>query len=105
MIFLNYQNYKIGKLDFIDNEFIYNSLPDEKLALQNCVGLIDYDLENSKDRKQNTLFAFFVNNFIENIKDREDIIQKFNANDLNCYEILEKLSTINLDKFSFWLSK
>lgn len=104
MIYLNYQNYKLGKLEYINEEFIYNSLEDEKKALKNCVGLFDYDLVDSKNKKQKTLFSFFVNNFIEKIKDREDILKKINANDLNCYEILEKLSTINLDKFGYWLS-
>ncbi|MBE5746021.1 MAG: hypothetical protein E7359_01905 [Clostridiales bacterium] len=105
MIYLNYQNYKLGKLEFVNSEYIYTSLDGEKDALLNCDGLIDYDLMASNNLKQTNLFPFFVSNFINKVNKREDILKKINGKDLNCYEILEKLSTMKMDKFAYWLSK
>lgn len=104
MIYLYYQNYKIGQLEYVNGEFIYNSLKDEKEALKNCVGLFNYNLTNSKNLKQTKLFDFFVNTFINEIKDRKDILEKITVKDLNYYDILEKLGKMNLDKFKYWLS-
>lgn len=104
MVYLNYKEYKIGKLDYINGKYVYNSLSGEKDALNKYVGLVDYNLKNSINKTSKNLFPFFVSNFIEEIKEREDILRKFDLKDKNCYEILEKLCTLNLDKFKFWLS-
>jgi len=105
MIYLNYKEFKIGKLEHINNVYVYNSLKDESLALKEYVGMLDYNLYNSINLKSDTLFSFFNNNFIKKVKDRNDILKKIDNKDKNCYEILKKLCKLNLDKFGFWLSE
>lgn len=104
MIYLNYKDFKIGKLEFKNDLYVYNSLENENYALQEFVGMLDYDLINSKNKTSKSLFAFFQRNFIDEIKDRKDILKKIDNKSKNCYEILEKLCKLNLDKFGFWLS-
>ena len=105
MIYLNYKEFKIGKLEFVNEHFIYNSLQEESLALEKYVGLVDYDLTKSENKSSKILFSFFVRHFLSEIKDRLDILKKIEINDENCYEILKKLCKLNLDKFNFWLSE
>lgn len=103
-VILNYKEYKIGKLDFDSDKYIYSSLPQEKLALKNYVGLVDYDLIDSNNKKSNQIFDFFERHFVSVIKNREDILKKIGKNVKNDYEILEKFCKLNFDKFGFWLS-
>lgn len=104
MIYLHYKEFKIGKLDFIDGIYVYNSLDEEKLALEKYYGMLEYDLINSINKKSINIFDFFANNFLKQIENRKDILEKIDNKDKNCYEILEKLCKLNLDKFGFWLS-
>lgn len=104
MLFLNYKEYKIGALDFVDGIFVYNSLEDEEKALSKYSGMVDYDLSNSKNKLSKVIFSFFKRNFLDEIKNRKDILNKIQIKDKNCYEILQKLCKLNLDKFKFWLS-
>lgn len=104
MLFLNYKEYKVGSLDFIDGTYVYNSLEDEEKALLKYSGMVDYDLSKSKNKSSKVLFPFFKRNFLYEIKNREDILNKIQIKDKNCYEILKKLCKLNLDKFKFWLS-
>jgi len=104
MIYLNYKEFKIGKLEFVNGFYVYNSLEEEKLAKDKYVGMLDYNLSNSTNKTRKTLFPFFARNFLNEIKDRVDILKKINIKDENCYEILQKLCKLNLDKFGFWLS-
>ena len=50
-VILNYKEFQIGKLDFDNNSYIYSSLPQEADALKKYVGLVDYDLKESKNKK------------------------------------------------------
>lgn len=103
-VILNYKDCKIGKLDFVNNKYIYSSLEGEKVALKKYVGLIDYDLSNSVNKESLVVFDFFREHFLEDIKKREDILNKIGKNVKNDYEILEKFCKLNFDKFGFWLS-
>ena len=102
---MNYKEYKIGVLDFVDGIFTYNSLVGEKQAMQKYVGLVGYDLLESCQRQSVKLFDFFVTNFLEDIKKRKDIFEKIGKNAKNDYEILEKFCKLKFDRFGFWLSK
>ena len=103
-VILNYKDYKLGKLDFENNKYIYSSFQSEKDALEKDVGLVGYDLKNSKNKQSDVLFNFFKENFVDNIKKREDILSKIGKNAKNDYEILEKFCKLNFDRFGFWLS-
>lgn len=105
MIYLNYKEYKIGKLELLDNFYVYNSLSEETMALKKYVGLVDYNLKGSVNKISKKLFPFFVRNFLDEIKNRDDVLKKIGDKDKNCYEILQKLCKLNVDKFGFWLSE
>lgn len=104
MIYLYYKEFKIGKLEYANDKYIYNSLEEEMFALNKYVGLVDYNLVNSINKTSKVLFPFFVYNFIEKVYKRVDILEKIQIKDENCYEILKKLCKLKMDKFGFWLS-
>ena len=103
-VILNYKEFQIGKLDFDNISYIYSSLPEEADALKKYVGLVDYDLKESKNKKCDKIFDFFDRHFLISIKKRKDILEKIGKNVKNDYEILEKFCKLNFDKFGFWLS-
>ena len=103
MINLFYKNYLLGTLDYKDGFYIYNSSSSEQECLKVYVGLIGYNLINSKNLKSEIIFPFFKKEFINKIFTRADILKKIGENFKNDYEILEKFCKLNIDKFSFWL--
>lgn len=103
-VILHYKEFSIGKLTFKNGVYFYTSLVDENKALEKYVGLVDYDLKNSKNKQSEVIFDFFDRHFVQKIKKREDILLKIQKNAKNDYEILEKFCKLNFDRFNFWLS-
>ncbi len=56
----NYRNLELGVLEFIDNNFVYNSnLNNEKKIKEKTLGLLDYHLYNSINKKSKEIFLDF----------------------------------------------
>lgn len=104
MINLYYKEFKLGVLSYENGYYIYNSSEEENKALKNYAGLVNYNLQNSKNIKSKEIFSFFKTEFLDFINVRPDILKKIGENSKNDYEILEKFCKLNFDKFNFWLS-
>lgn len=101
---LFYKEFCLGELDYINDEYVYNSLEGEKLALAKYSAMIEYNLENSHNLKSEKIFPFFKTKFLDQIFARKDILEKIGTKSVNDFDILEKFCKLNFDKFGYYLS-
>ena len=102
-IYLYYKEFKIGKLSFKENKYIYNSLKGEEKAREKY-SMIGYNLYNSNSVKSEYLFDFFELYFIKNIIKKPDLLKIINkTKGDNYFDILFSFAKIKQDDISFYL--
>ena len=97
-----YRNYHLGTLRYIDERFEYNSSKDEEDAIKkHCLDFSPYrELMKSKGRKSKKLFNFFVN-ILNQIKQREDIMEQIEYDGADDYDLLVSYSNLKQNENDF----
>lgn len=77
---LLFQSLLLGELTFVDGEYVYNSNVEGENKFKSFASALIYNLTESKDKRQKTLFPFFEYQF-GNIKKRSDILSKIGCDE------------------------
>ncbi|MBQ3494360.1 MAG: hypothetical protein IJA69_02995 [Clostridia bacterium] len=101
-----YGKFHLGTLKYVDERYEYNSSAEEQEALKvHALDFSEYrELIASKQKKSKKLFAFFVK-IINQIKQREDLMQQIAYEGADDYDLLVNYSKLKQYENDFHFAK
>ncbi|MBR4270169.1 MAG: hypothetical protein IKQ31_00625 [Clostridia bacterium] len=101
-ILICYKNYKLGKLDFDGETYLYTSLPDS-LIFAKKYPFIDFPLAKVQS-EEDTEMPYFFEKFVENLVFNESMnkLLDINLERDTYFDVLSKYAKLNQDKNTFY---